>query len=101
MPLGPNGSVTFHVASIAGIPLSASAFVSNLTAVSPVARGYLTLYPAGSAKPVISDMNFQPGVRAIPSLVVTKLGSNGELTIYNGSSGSVDVVLDVVGWYGG
>ncbi|MHB8264214.1 MAG: hypothetical protein ACYDGY_10825 [Acidimicrobiales bacterium] len=48
---------------------------------------------------MISDVNFQSGVHAIPNLVVTKLGSNGELTVYNGSSGSIDVVLDVVGWY--
>ena len=97
---GPDGSITFDVAGIAGIPLSATAVVANLTAVNPVAGGYLTLYPAGEAQPEISDVNFHAGSVATPNLVVTKLGSDGRITIYNGSPGIVEVVLDVFGWYG-
>jgi hypothetical protein len=35
----------------------------------------------------------------VPNLVVVKLGSNGAVDLYN-AFGSVDVVIDVVGWYG-
>jgi hypothetical protein len=97
--VGPDSSITFDVGGIAGIPLSATAVVANLTAVAPVAGGYLTLYPAGEAQPLISDVNFHAGSIAIPNLVVAKLGSGGKVTIYNGSPGTVEVVLDVFGWY--
>ena len=97
---GPDDSITFDVAGIAGVPLSATAVVANLTAVNPIAGGYLTLYPTGDTQPTISDVNFNAGSIATPNLVVAKIGSDGRLTIYNGSPATVEVVLDVFGWYG-
>ena len=39
-----------------------------------------------------------PGL-TVPNLVVVKLESNGMIDLYN-AYGSVDVIIDVVGWYG-
>ena len=104
-----NASLTLHVAgssdittgNSSGVPsMSAgappSAVVLNVTAVNPNHDSFLTIYAAGSL-PVISDLNMTPGV-TVPNLVVVKLAPDGTVTIYN-QSGSVDVVVDVEGWY--
>ncbi|MBS1791040.1 MAG: hypothetical protein JST85_25230, partial [Acidobacteria bacterium] len=38
------------------------ALTGNATTVSPQANGFLTLYPADAARPLIASANFQPGV---------------------------------------
>jgi hypothetical protein len=73
--------------------------VANLTAVSPTAPGYLTVYPAGSARPVISDVNFQAGVPAVANMMVAELGSSSSIEIYNGSDGDVNVLVDLTGYF--
>ncbi len=97
---GGGGTLTIAIAGTGGVPSGATAVVANVTAVTPADPGYLSVYPAGSARPVISDVNFPEGVAAVPNLVVVELGSGGGIDIYNGSAGTVEVVVDVVGWYG-
>ncbi len=97
--LGPDATIQVQVGSSAGFPVGASALVANLTAIAPTQPGYLTVFPAGSTQPVISDVNFSAHATAVPNMAVTELGSNSSLEIYNGSSGSVDVALDVTGFF--
>ena len=77
----------------------ASAAILNVTAVDPAGGGFLTVWPAGQARPLASNLNFAAG-RTVPNLVVAKLGADGKVSIYNGSGGTVHVVADVAGWYG-
>ncbi len=56
--------------------------------------------PTWSTTPIRSrpsDLNFAGGL-TVPNLVVVKLGTNGAIDLYN-AFGSVDVIVDVVGWY--
>ncbi len=99
--LGPGATIQVQVSSATGFPSGASALVANLTAIAPSQSGYLTVFPAGSTMPIISDVNFSAHVTAIPNMTVAELGSNDSLEIYNGSSGSVDVALDVTGFFAG
>ena len=43
------------------IPSEALALVGNATTVAPAALGYLTLYPAGAAQPLIASSNYNAG----------------------------------------
>ncbi|TMK83256.1 MAG: hypothetical protein E6G57_16110 [Actinobacteria bacterium] len=87
------------VAGAGGVPASgATAVVLNVTAVAPSAASFLTVYPSDVGRPVASNLNFPPGVN-IPNLVVVKVGSDGNVDVYN-DQGNVDVVFDVVGWFG-
>ncbi|MBU3701039.1 MAG: hypothetical protein FGM58_03205 [Acidimicrobiia bacterium] len=70
----------------------------NAPAVAPTATGFLTVYPSGVGRPVASSLNFVPG-QVVPNLVVSGLGADGRLAIYN-FTGSTEVVVDIVGWYG-
>lgn len=86
------------VAGTAGVPADAEAVILNVTGVSPRLPTYLTVWPAGEPRPVASNLNLAVrDTRA--NLVMAKLGVGGRISIYN-HLGAVDVVVDVVGWYG-
>ncbi len=99
--MSPGTSITVQVGGTAAVPSAATAVVANLTAVGPTGPGFLTVYPSGSAQPTISDVNFPASVPAVPNLTVVSLPSSGSVVIYNGSSGTVNVLLDVVGYFTG
>lgn len=80
----------------AGVP--PTAVVLNVTVTNPTAGSYLTVWPDGTSRPLASDLNYVPQL-TVPNLVVVELGPNGAVDLYN-AAGSVDVIVDVVGWYG-
>jgi hypothetical protein len=80
-----------------GVPADATAVVLNVTAVNPTAGSYLTVWQDGGARPGVSNLNFTPG-QTVPNLVTVPLGSNGLVDVYN-HTGSVDLVVDVFGYY--
>jgi len=94
--LGPDADHPVTVAGLSGIPADASAVVLNVTAVGATADTYLTVFPGGTA-PTESDLNPVPGA-ARANLVVARLSADGTVTVLN-HAGSVDVVVDVEGYY--
>ena len=96
--LGAGGRRDLQVAGGGGVPSSGvSAVVLNVTATAPTASSFLTVWPAGEPRPQASNLNFTPG-QTVPNRVVVKLGAGGAVSIFN-LSGSVDVVVDVNGWF--
>jgi hypothetical protein len=101
--LGPGGMIAVQVAGQKGVPpmmaaISPTAVVLNVTVTNPTSASYLTVWPDGASQPLASDLNFAKGeTRA--NLVVVKVGADGKVDFFN-LSGSADVVIDVVGWYG-
>jgi serine protease len=98
-PLGVRSTRTVPVAGVDGIPQNAKALVANITAANTTGASYLTVWPAGTPQPVISDLNWVAG-ETVPNLVVVQVGPTGAINLYN-SAGSVNVIIDVVGWYSG
>jgi hypothetical protein len=91
------------VAGLGGVPLTSSptppqAVIVNLTATNPTSWSFLTAYPDGTALPTASDSNFVGG-QTVPNLVFVKVGPSGNIDITN-AFGTVDVIVDVVGWFG-
>jgi hypothetical protein len=82
---------------VAAVPAAAHAAVLNVTVTNPTAPSYLTVWPDGAARPLASDLNFVSGL-TVANLVIVQLGGASKVDIYN-AYGSVDVVVDVVGWY--
>jgi subtilisin family serine protease len=97
--VGPRATAVVSVAGRAGVPLSgAGAVALNVTVVNPTLAGHVTVYPSGSNRPEnVSNLNFLPGA-TVPNMVIAKLGSGGSVSIFN-ANGSVDLVIDVVGWF--
>jgi uncharacterized protein YkwD len=81
-----------------GVPATGvSAVVLNVTAVAPTATSFVTVWPAGSARPNASNLNPVKNVTA-PNLVIVRVGAGGQVTLYS-SAGSTHFVADVVGWF--
>jgi hypothetical protein len=94
--LAANGTVSFGVAGAFGVPSSAvTAAVLNVTAVGAKAAGFLTVYPAGQARPGASNVNYVAG-QAVPNLAEVGLGAGGQVTIFSASAS--DVVVDLEGY---
>ena len=96
-PLAAQTSMDLVVAGRGGIPASGvGAVILNVTVTAPSAAGYITAWQTGSLMPWASNLNFAPG-QTVANLVISKLGNNGSVSLYN-SAGSSDLVVDVVGW---
>ena len=82
----------------AGIPSSGvSAVLLNVTAVTPDANTFITVYPTGGDRPLASNLNAVAG-QVIPNMVLARVGADGSVAIYN-NAGSVDMVADVMGYF--
>lgn len=80
-----------------GVPTNAAAVVLNVTVTDTSAASYLTIYPAGGAPPLTSNLNWSPG-QTVPNLVVVPVGISGQVSIYD-DAGSTDVVVDLEGYF--
>lgn len=89
------GTVEVSVTGRGGVPSDAQAVWLNVTAVSASARGYLTVYPCGTARPTASNLNYGPG-EVVPNAVLAKVGTGGAVCVYTLSES--DVVIDVMGY---
>ncbi len=96
--VGPGQSIDVQVTGLAAVPASGVSGVAlNVTADSPTAPGYLTVWPTGEAQPGASSHNFVPGL-TVANLVLAKVGAGGQVSIFN-SAGSTHVVADVIGYF--
>ena len=98
-PVPALGNISVQVTGMGGIPPSGvSAVALNVTAVSPGGAGYITAWAAGTNRPAASNLNFSAG-QNIPNLVIVPVGANGEIQLFNGSTGTVQLLADVAGYY--
>lgn len=95
-PIGQGSSFTAMLAGGGAIPPQATAVVVNVTSANSTAPSFVTAWPSGSGRPVASTVNPRPGV-PVPNQAYLKLGSAGELAVFN-NSGNTDVVIDVFGY---
>jgi len=95
--IGPGETRNLTVSPAGGVPAGATAVVMNVTAVAPSAGADLRVWPAGKPVPDASNLNVSPG-QVVPNLVVSAIGAGGQVSIRN-SSGTMDVLADVVGYF--
>ena len=95
--VGQGGEVSLQINGANSVPSNATGVVLNVTAVTPDAAGYVTVYPNGVTRPLASNLNFVPG-DVVPNLVIVGIGSAGKVNLFN-ANGTVDLVADIVGYY--
>jgi hypothetical protein len=89
----------FPIAGVCGVPSTARAVAANLIVVYPTAEGFLTAFPAGTALPNASTINFRAGIVRANNAILG-LGTSGRVWIFCGMpSGSTNFVLDVSGYF--
>lgn len=94
--LADGGTLTVRLrGESTGVATDATAVVMNLTAHRPSKATFVTAWPAGTTRPLASNLNLRAGeVRA--NLVVVPLGDDGRASFY--SEASVDLFADLVGY---
>ncbi len=99
--IGAEESVTFAVWGSHGnciIPSTATGIATNVTAVNPTARSFLTVYPSDAQRPLTSNLNWTPSSSPTPNQVTIALSDAGAVSAFN-MNGRIDVIIDIVGYY--
>ncbi len=86
----------FVLAGRCGIPSQVSAVALNVTVVPRGLLGFLTIWPAGQARPQVSTLNSLDG-RVKANAAIVQAGINKAVSVY--VTEQSDVVLDVNGYF--
>jgi hypothetical protein len=97
--IGAGGLRSFVATGACNVPAGAVAISANVTVVNPAAAGDLVVYPNGLASPpTASTISFRAGqTRANNTLIY--LASDGSFLVKNNAAGTLDLVLDVNGYF--
>jgi hypothetical protein len=98
-PLGPGMTLTLNFENFnAGIRNSqASGYVMNTTITEPSGQGFLTVYPYGTTRPLVSNLNFDPG-QTVPNLVMVQVGAaTCRVGFFNNPTGTTHLLSDLFG----
>ena len=78
----------------------ATAVAANITVTDPADAGYVEAYPADAGRPTASLVNFAADQTiANASTMGLAVSGVGGMMLYNGSPGTVQLVVDVFGYY--
>ena len=95
---GLGGGVTGTMELYPWLPNGAQAAVFNLTGINASSgHTFVTAWPAGTSRPVASNLNLAPSEIA-PNLVTVALGIGSGISFYN-NVGYVDLVMDLAGYF--
>ena len=97
----PWAAGTDRLVTVAGgtttVPADADSVVLNVTVTQTDAVSYLSVWPNGQTKPTVSSLNWDAGW-TIPNAVTVKVGTNGQVHLFN-NLGVANVIVDVVGYF--
>lgn len=99
--IAPFQTRNFSIKGNCGVPLDAKAATLNVTIAVPTSGGYLTLWPNdGIPMPIVSTINWAPGEIALANGAIVPLDVGSlDLSVFQGGSGSVHLILDVTGYF--
>jgi len=83
--------------SACGIPATAAAYSLNVTAVPDGVLSYLSAWPTGSSRPVVSTLNSWDG-SVVANAAIVPAGADGAISIY--VTNQTHVILDINGYFG-
>lgn len=99
-PVAAGGSLTFHVRGVKGIPTTVAAVVVNLTATESRSSGFLTAFGSGASTPNAANLSYARG-QTVANFAVIPVGPDGNVKITNFSTGSVQIIVDLAGYFRG
>ncbi|HUQ91141.1 MAG TPA: PQQ-dependent sugar dehydrogenase [Bryobacteraceae bacterium] len=79
-----------------GVASTAQAYALNVTAIPAGSLGYLTMWPAGQAQPLVSTLNSAQG-RISAAAALVQAGANGAVSVF--VTDTAHVVLDINGYF--
>ncbi len=85
------------LSSSCSIPATAEAYSLNFTAVPHQSLTYLTVWPTGQTRPLVSTVNAPTGT-LVANAALVPAGKNGNISAY--ASDDTDLVIDINGYFG-
>ncbi len=89
----------FTVTTKCGIPTTASAVSFNFTVWAPTTRGDIRVFPVGVATPTVSTLNWEANILALANAAYVPLGTGGAITVQVDGTGTIDLIVDVNGYF--
>src|ERR1035438_10266504 len=83
-------------ATACNIPSGATAYSLNFAVIPHGPLGYMTVWPTGQSRPVVSTLNDLPGT-IIANAAIVPAGDGGEISVYPASD--TDLVIDINGYF--
>ncbi|MEZ2387937.1 S8 family serine peptidase [bacterium RCC_150] len=96
--VAPDGTVSFQVGGVNGIPANVSGVVFNLTVAQASSFGFVTAFASGTDIPNASNVNFNTG-QIVPNSVTVPVGADGRVVLFNRSGGPTHLLADVSGYF--
>ncbi len=90
------GSRTYPIRGRCGVPPTAEAYSLNFTAVPSGYLGYLSTYPTGAQRPLVSTLNAFTGTITANAAIVPA-GTGGAIDVY--ASNPTHLVIDIDGYF--
>ena len=98
-PLLGGSIANLKVLGRGGVPTNGVGSVAlNVTITAPSAAGFMTVWPAGTARPEASNLNFVAN-QTVPNMVIVPVGVDGQISLYASSGATTDIIVDVLGWF--
>ena len=79
-----------------GVPSNAAAYSLNFTAVPKTTLTFLSTWPAGASRPLVSTLNASTGT-IVANAAILGAGAAGAINVY--TSNAADVILDINGYF--
>jgi hypothetical protein len=99
---GGGAQRTFTITGQCGIPAGAQAVSFNFAVWFPTSRGDIRVFPAGTATPTVSTLNWEASIVALANAAVVPLGTGGAITVQMDATAALtDIFVDVNGYYAG
>ncbi len=100
--LSSGATRTLDLNQTCSVPATAKALSLNVAVARPTGNGYVTLGPGGCPVPSVSTINFSAGqTRSNNAIASLAADGSGNLLVFAAvsGSGSVDLILDVNGYF--
>jgi alpha-tubulin suppressor-like RCC1 family protein len=94
--LAAGSTRSFTIAGTCGIPSNAQAYSVNLTVVPNGLLGYVTMWPTGQTRPVVSTLNSLDG-RIKSNAAMIPAGTGGAVSLY--TTDATHAILDINGYF--
>jgi hypothetical protein len=94
----PNNARAISMKTSPNCPIHplAQAYSLNVTVVPPAPLGYLTVWPDGQPRPVVSTLNALQG-QIVANAAIVPAGTQGYIDVY--ASSNTDLIIDINGYY--
>ena len=96
-PTAPASALSRRIGSTTVVPPAATiAVAANITVTESAGPGFVTAWPAGSLRPIVSNLNTIRAGQTVPNAAILPLGLD-DLDLYTQSG--AQLIIDINGWY--